>query len=30
VPSRRAVDPRNLDPVAEPADAQNLLSLADG
>jgi hypothetical protein len=28
--SHRAVDPRNLDLVAEPADTQNLLSLADG
>jgi hypothetical protein len=28
--SHGAVDPRNLDPVADPADAQDLLSLADG
>jgi hypothetical protein len=28
--SHRAFDPRDLDVVAEPADAQNLLSLADG
>jgi hypothetical protein len=30
LPSRGAVDPRNLDRVAERADAQNLRSLADG
>ena len=29
-PSHRAIDPRDLDSVAEPADAQNLLPLADG
>jgi hypothetical protein len=30
LPSYGAADPRNLDLVAEPTDAQNLLSLADG
>jgi len=30
LPSCGSADPRNLDLVAEPTDAQNLLSLADG
>jgi hypothetical protein len=30
LPSCGAVDPRNLNLVAEPTDAQSLLSLADG